>query len=92
MKGIAGSNMLEVLSKENIERYIQEADANNYGPYYDTENGYVITNAYMNVYRDDETGKIRRVYVNLDLKLPHGEDIDVVLEDEMYGEGFYYVR
>ena len=92
MKGIAGSNMLEVLSNENIDRYIQEANENNYGHYYDTEDGYKVTNAYMNVYRDDETGKVSRVYVNLDLLLPHGESIDVVLEDNIDGDGFYYVR
>lgn len=92
MKGISASKISEALSNENIDRYLQEADANNYGPYYDTEDGYVVTNAYMNVYRDDDTGKVSRVYVNLNLLLPNGEKIEVVLEDEMYGEGFYYVR
>ena len=92
MKGILASERSEVLSNENIDRYIQEADSNNYGPYYDTEDGYVVTNAYMNVYRDDDTGKVSRVYVNLNLLLPNGEKIEIVLEDEMYGEGFYYVR
>ena len=92
MKGILASEMSDMLSNKNIDRYIQEADANNYGSYYDTEDGYVVTNAYMNVYRDDDTGKVSRVYVNLNLLLPNGEKIEVVLEDEMYGEGFYYVR
>ena len=92
MKDISASKISEALSNENIDRYLQEADANNYGPYYDTEDGYVVTNAYMNVYRDDDTGKVSRVYVNLNLLLPNGEKIEVVLEDEMYGEGFYYVR
>ena len=45
----------------------------------------------MNVYRNDETGVVKSVYLNLTLLLNNNERIDIVLEDEFYGEGFYYV-
>ena len=92
LKGIAGVSILDALKEKTILKFIEEANVNNYAPHPDLEPGIQeIINADLKAFRNDEDGTLSRVYIDLTLLLNDSERIDIVLEDEFYGEGFYYV-
>ena len=79
IKGIAGVKILDALREKTILKFIEEANVNNYAPHPDLEHGIQeIINADMNVYRNDETGVVKSVYLNLTLLLNNNERIDIV--------------